>query len=159
MNTQNLKSLSIALNDGTETTLGAVAKGAVLVVNVASACGFTKQYAALEALYESYRARGLEILGIPCNQFGGQEPGTDEEIAEFCQKNFGVTFPLGAKVDVNGTGAHPLFAELTGHGASPVKWNFEKFLISADGSLLARFASAVTPDAPELVAAIEAALA
>ena len=159
MNKQKLKSLSIALNDGTETTLGAVAKGAVLVVNVASACGFTKQYAALEALYESYRARGLEILGIPCNQFGGQEPGTDEEIAEFCQKNFGVTFPLGAKVDVNGTDAHPLFAELTGHGVSPVKWNFEKFLISADGRVLGRFASAVTPDAPKLVAAIEAALA
>jgi glutathione peroxidase len=159
VNTQTLKSISLTLNDGTETTLGAVAKGAVLVVNVASACGFTPQYTALEALYEGYRARGLEILGMPCNQFGGQEPGTDEEIADFCHKNFGVTFPLGAKVDVNGTDAHPLFAELTGHGASPVKWNFEKFLISTDGRALARFASAVTPDAPELVAAIEAALA
>ncbi|MGA7204812.1 MAG: glutathione peroxidase [Specibacter sp.] len=151
--------MSLTLNDGTPTTMAELPGKAVLLVNVASECGFTVQYDALEALYEKYRDRGLEILGLPCNQFGGQEPGTDEEIADFCRKNFGVTFQLGAKIDVNGPNAHPIFAELTNHGQNPVKWNFEKFLITGEGAVAARFASAVTPDAPELVAAIEAALA
>jgi glutathione peroxidase len=151
--------MPLPLNDGTSTTLADLAGKAVLVVNVASECGFTVQYDALEALYEKYRDRGLEILGMPCNQFGGQEPGTDDEIADFCRKNFGVTFPLGAKIDVNGPAAHPIFDALTQQGTNPVKWNFEKFLINHDGDVLARFASPVTPDAPELVAAIEAALA
>jgi len=157
--TQTLNTIPLTLNDGSATTLGALATKAVLVVNVASKCGFTPQYDALEALYEKYKEQGLEILGMPCNQFGGQEPGTAEEIADFCRKNFGVTFPLAAKADVNGGDAHPLFAMLTKQGAEPVKWNFEKFLINHDGELLARFASPVTPDAAELVAAVEAALA
>ncbi|ALE04411.1 glutathione peroxidase (plasmid) [Arthrobacter sp. ERGS1:01] len=159
MTTQTLNTIPLTLNDGSATTLGALSTKAVLVVNVASKCGFTAQYDALEALYEKYQEQGLEILGMPCNQFGGQEPGTAEEIADFCRKNFGVTFPLAAKADVNGDDAHPLFAALTNQGAEPVKWNFEKFLVNHDGELLARFDSPVTPDAPELVAAVEAALA
>lgn len=158
MITQNLNTIPIALNDGTTTTLAGLAAKAVLVVNVASECGFTPQYDALEALHEKYRDRGVEILGMPCNQFGGQEPGTDADIADFCRKNFGVTFPLAAKADVNGDEAHPLFAQLTDGGAAPVKWNFEKFLVNADGVMVARFSSAVTPDSEELLAALEAAL-
>lgn len=158
MTTETLNTFPIALNDGTSTTISALGTKAVLVVNVASECGFTVQYDALEALYKSYKGRGLEILGMPCNQFGGQEPGTDAEIADFCRKNFGVSFPLSTKIDVNGTQAHPLFAELTGQGAEPVKWNFEKFLINHDGVVLARFPSNVTPDSPELAAALDAAL-
>jgi glutathione peroxidase len=156
--TQTLNSLTLVLNDGSETTLPQLADKAILLVNVASKCGFTKQYDALEALHEKYRDQGLSVIGVPCNQFGAQEPGTEEEIAEFCRKNFGVTFPLAAKTDVNGESAHPLYAALTQNGAEPVKWNFEKFLISTDGEVLGRFASAVTPDSPELGAAIEAAL-
>lgn len=159
MTTQTLNTVPIALNDGTTSTLAGLAHKAVLVVNVASQCGFTPQYDALEALYENYRGRGLEILGMPCNQFGGQEPGTNEEIGDFCRKNFGVTFPLAAKADVNGDSAHPLFRALTNQGEEPVKWNFEKFLVKADGTLVARFPSAVAPDAPELLAALELALA
>jgi glutathione peroxidase len=157
--TQTLQSIPLTLNDGSESSLGALGGKAVLVVNVASQCGFTPQYDALEALYERFHARGLEILGVPCNQFGGQEPGTDGEIADFCRKNFGVTFALAAKADVNGPDAHPLYAALTNDGAEPVKWNFEKFLLNHDGGVLVRFGSAVTPDAPELVAAVDAALA
>ncbi|GAA4661448.1 glutathione peroxidase [Arthrobacter cryoconiti] len=159
MSTQNLNNIPVALSEGTKTTLGTLGGKATLVVNVASKCGFTAQYSALEALYQTFRERGLVVLGVPCNQFGAQEPGTDEEIVEFCQKNFGVTFPLGAKADVNGADAHPLFAELTSQGADAVKWNFEKFLLSSDGVLLARFDSATTPDSPELVTAVESALA
>ena len=158
MTTQNLNTIPIALNDGTTTTLAGLATKAVLVVNVASECGFTPQYDALEALHSKYREHGVEILGMPCNQFGGQEPGTDTEIADFCRKNFGVTFPLAAKVDVNGGEAHPLFAKLTNSGAEPVKWNFEKFLVNADGVMVARFPSSVAPDAAELLAALDAAL-
>ena len=159
MTTQTLNTIPLELSDGTETTLAGLAGKAVLLVNVASKCGFTQQYDALEALHEKYRTRGLAVIGVPCNQFGGQEPGTDEEIVEFCRKNFGVTFPLAAKSDVNGDGAHPIFALLTGGGTEPIKWNFEKFLITHDGVVQARFASAVTPDSPELVEAVESALA
>ncbi|MCQ9162704.1 glutathione peroxidase [Arthrobacter sp. STN4] len=159
MTTETLQTIPLTLNDGTASSLAALGGTAVLVVNVASQCGFTPQYDALEALHEKYQDRGLVILGVPCNQFGGQEPGTDGEIAEFCRKNFGVTFPLAAKADVNGPDAHPLFAALTDGGAEPVRWNFEKFLLNHDGALVARFASAVAPDSPELVAAVEAALA
>ncbi|WP_425859630.1 glutathione peroxidase [Arthrobacter sp. TWP1-1] len=158
MSTQTLDTIALILNDGSETSLPELAERAVLLVNVASKCGFTKQYDALEALHEKYRGQGLSVVGIPCNQFGAQEPGTEEEIAEFCRKNFGVTFPLAAKTDVNGPEAHPLYAALTKDGTEPVKWNFEKFLITNDGDVLGRFASDVTPDAPELVAAVEAAL-
>ena len=158
MSTQTLNKIALILSDGSVTSLPALADKAVLLVNVASQCGFTKQYDALEALHAQFSGQGLSVVGVPCNQFGGQEPGTEEEIVEFCRKNFGVTFPLAAKTDVNGPDAHPLYAALTEDGAEPIKWNFEKFLISRDGEVLARFESAVTPDAPELVAAVEAAL-
>lgn len=148
--------------DGQQTTLGSIAPGAALVVNVASKCGFTPQYAGLEALWQRFGDRGLTVIGMPCNQFMRQEPGSAEEIGEFCQLNYGVSFPLLAKGKVNGPGAEPLFAALKsakdGAGlGGPVLWNFEKFLIGADGSLR-RFRSATEPEDPAIVAAIEAAL-
>jgi glutathione peroxidase len=154
---------TLFLLDGSDTTLDAYAGQALLVVNVASQCGFTRQYAGLEALYERYHDRGLTVIGVPSNQFGAQEPGTAEEIAEFCQDNFGVTFPLLAKTDVNGPHRHPLFARLTEVAdatgkAGDVTWNFEKFLVSPQGEVVGRFRPTVEPDAPELVAAIEAVL-
>ena len=154
---------TLTLLDGSDTTLDAYAGQALLVVNVASQCGFTRQYAGLEALYERYHERGLTVIGVPSNQFGAQEPGTAEEIAEFCQVNFGVTFPLLAKTDVNGPDRHPLFARLTEVAdatgkAGDVTWNFEKFLVSPQGEVVGRFRSKVEPDDPELVAAIEAVL-
>lgn len=156
-----LYSIPLTFNDGTEADFGRFAGKAVLVVNVASKCGYTRQYAGLEELYGKYREEGLEILGVPCNQFGGQEPGADEEIAEFCERNFGVSFPLTSKANVLGKEQHPLFRELTLDDAGqPVKvnWNFEKFVINRDGELVARFPSAVEPDAQELVDAVEKAL-
>ena len=159
MITNTLNNIPLTLSDGTTATLSALAAKAVLLVNVASECGFTKQYDALEALHDKYQDQGLTVVGVPCNQFGGQEPGTEEEIVEFCRRNFGVTFPLAAKAEVNGEDAHPIFAALTNNGAEPVQCNFEKFLITHDGELLTRFDSPVTPDAPELVAAVEGALA
>ncbi|WP_120521133.1 glutathione peroxidase [Arthrobacter celericrescens] len=158
-----LHSIPLTFNDGSEGDFGRFAGKAVLVVNVASACGYTKQYAGLEELYGKYRGQGLEILGVPCNQFGGQEQGSDAEIAEFCQRNFGVTFPLMSKSNVLGKQQHPLYTELTrpadGAERQKVKWNFEKFLVSRDGELLARFPSAVEPDSAELIGALEEALA
>ncbi|MCF3120973.1 glutathione peroxidase [Streptomyces silaceus] len=133
---------------------------AVLVVNVASKCGLTPQYAGLERLHEQYASRGFSVLGVPCNQFMGQEPGTSEEIAEFCSATYGVTFPMTEKVDVNGDGRHPLYAKLVqaadaeGH-TGDIRWNFEKFLVDADGEVVARFGPRTEPDAPEVVAAIE----
>jgi glutathione peroxidase len=149
--------------DGKETTLADFAGKALLVVNVASKCGFTPQYSALQQLYETYKDRGFEILGFPCNQFLGQEPGTNEEIAEFCSVNYGVSFPLFDKVDVNGDDRHPLYAELTQHPdadgkTGDVGWNFEKFLVSSSGEVTNRFRTTVTPDAPEVVEAIESQL-
>ncbi|WP_243400083.1 glutathione peroxidase [Arthrobacter glacialis] len=158
MITETLNSIPLALSDGTEKSLSQLAAKAVLLVNVASECGFTSQYDALESLHEKYRSQGLTVVGVPCNQFGGQEPGTQEEIVEFCRKNFGVTFPLATKTDVNGPQAHPLYAVLTSLGDEPIAWNFEKFLIAHDGAVLERFSSSVTPDSPELRAAVEAAL-
>jgi glutathione peroxidase len=154
---------TLTMLDGSDTTLDAYAGQALLVVNVASECGFTRQYAGLEDLYERYRDRGLTVIGVPCNQFGEQEPGTAEEIAEFCQANFGVTFPLLAKTDVNGPDRHPLFARLTEAAdvtgkAGDVTWNFEKFLVSPKGEVVGLFRTKVEPDDPELVAAIEAVL-
>ena len=154
---------TLTLLNGSDTTLDAYAGQALLVVNVASECGFTRQYAGLEALYERYRDRGLTVIGVPCNQFGEQEPGTAAEIAEFCQVNFGVAFPLLAKTDVNGPDRHPLFARLTEVAdttgkAGDVTWNFEKFLVSPRGEVVGRFRTKVEPDDPELVAAIEAVL-
>jgi glutathione peroxidase len=155
--------ITAKMNNGTERSLGDFAGKAVLVVNVASKCGLTPQYAGLQELYDTYKDRGLEILGFPCNQFMGQEPGTDEEIAEFCSLNFGVSFPLFSKIDVNGEEQHPLYAELTAHPdhkgeAGDVQWNFEKFLVSPSGEVVGRFRPQVTPDKPFLVEAIEAQL-
>jgi glutathione peroxidase len=159
----SIHSLPLTLNDGTETDFGRFKGNVVMVVNVASQCGFTPQYAGLELLYGKFKDRGFEVLGVPCNQFAGQEPGSDDEIAEFCERNFGVTFPLAAKADVRGRNQHPLYAELTKfkNGLLPgiVKWNFEKFLVNRDGVVVARFAPTVEPDAPEVLAAVEDALA
>lgn len=134
-----------------------------LVVNVASKCGLTPQYAGLEKLYEEKRERGLEVLGFPCNQFAGQEPGTDAEVQEFCTLTYGVAFPLFSKIEVNGPKRHPLYAWLTGvdaapEGAGDIKWNFGKFVIGRDGAVVARFAPQTAPDDPALVAALEKAL-
>ncbi|GHC60202.1 glutathione peroxidase [Streptomyces cinnamoneus] len=136
---------------------------AVLVVNVASRCGLTPQYAGLEKLHQQYAARGFTVLGVPCNQFMGQEPGTHEEIAAFCSATYGVTFPMTEKTDVNGEYRHPLYAELVGtpdaEGHSgDIRWNFEKFLIAPDGAVAARFSPRTEPDAPEVTAAVEAVL-
>jgi glutathione peroxidase len=129
----------------------------VLVVNVASKCGFTPQYAGLQALYDKYAERGLTVLGVPCNQFGGQEPGAAADIEDFCQANYGVTFPLTAKVEVNGPGRHPLYRELIGDGPD-IGWNFEKFVVAPDGAVAARFAPQTDPQDGQLVAVIEQSL-
>ena len=148
--------------DGKATTLAAYKGKVVLIVNVASHCGFTPQYKNLEAVYQKYKDQGFVILGFPCNQFGGQEPGTNEEIKQFCTSKYDVTFPLFDKIEVNGANRHPLYVMLAGE-TSPfpgnIKWNFTKFLIGRDGKILNRFDSKVTPDSPAATAAIEAALA
>jgi len=153
----------VTANDGSPASLSDYVGKALLVVNVASKCGLTPQYTGLEELHQRFGARGFEVLGFPCNQFGGQEPGSAEEIAEFCSTNYDVTFPLFEKIDVNGAQQHPLYAQLTqaaddGGKAGEVEWNFEKFLIAPDGSIVGRFRPPVAPDAPEVVAAIEAVL-
>ena len=143
--------------------LGQYHGSALLVVNVASKCGLTPQYAGLQVLWATYRDRGLVILGVPCNQFGGQEPGTTEEIAEFCSTTYGVTFPMTEKVEVNGDARHPLYQQLVdtpdaeGH-TGDIRWNFEKFLVAADGTVAARFSPRATPKSDEVVKAIESAL-
>jgi glutathione peroxidase len=149
--------------DGAPRSLREYSGKLVLVVNVASRCGLTPQYTRLEELYGKYRDRGLTVLGFPCNQFGAQEPGTEAEIQEFCSANYGVTFPLFAKIDVNGAARHPLYAFLTAQpttpdGAGDIRWNFAKFLIARDGSVAARFAPTVDPLAAELVEAVERGL-
>jgi len=151
--------------DGKKVNLAKKYKGkVVLLVNVASKCGNTKQYKPLEALHEKYGKEGLAIVGVPCNQFGGQEPGTAKEIAEFCDANYGVKFDLMAKVDVNGDKAAPLYKELTSKESDPkfagkIPWNFEKFLINRNGHVVARFNHRTQPDSSEVVAAIEKELA
>lgn len=148
--------------DGKETTLGAYKGKVLLIVNVASKCGYTKQYAGLEALYEKYRNQGFVVLGFPCNQFGGQEPGTNEQIKEFCSSKFNVTFPLFDKIEVNGSGRHPLYVQLAGPSSpfpGDITWNFNKFLIGRDGTILKRFDSRVTPESKEMIQAVESALA
>lgn len=159
----SLHDVALTTLDGRETTLGEYAGRAVLVVNVASKCGLTPQYAGLEKLAETYADRGLTVLGFPCNQFAGQEPGTNEEIAEFCSMTYGVTFPLTDKVEVNGEGRHPLFARLADVAddegyTGDVRWNFEKWLVSADGEPVARWSPRTEPEDPALVATLEAAL-
>jgi glutathione peroxidase len=147
--------------DGKEISLKDYEGKVLLVVNVASRCGFTKQYAGLEALYQKYKDRGLVVLGFPCNQFGGQEPGTNAEIKEFCSTKFNVTFPLFDKIEVNGPNRHPLYVRLAGQDSpfpGDIRWNFNKFLVNRKGEIVKRFDSRVAPDAAELVSAVEAAL-
>jgi glutathione peroxidase len=162
MSASPLYDIPLTLIDGTPTTFGRFAGKTVLVVNVASKCGFTPQYAGLEALYRRFADDGLVVLGLPCNQFLSEEPGTEADIAEFCELNFGVTFPLTGKIDVRGKHQHPLYAELTRFkkGVLPglIKWNFEKFLVNSDGVVIDRFASTVEPESEQLVAAIQKAL-
>jgi len=141
-------------------SLGDLAGKTLLVVNVASKCGLTPQYEGLERLQERFASRGFSVVGFPCNQFGGQEPGTAEEIGEFCSVNYGVTFPVFEKIEVNGPGRHPVYGELTAvpdadGEAGDIQWNFEKFLVSGDGKIVARFRPLTEPEAPEVIAAIE----
>jgi len=149
--------------DGKPESLSIYSGKVVLAVNVASKCGFTPQYAGLQALHDRFADRGLVVLGFPCNQFFHQEPGTSEQIQEFCSVNYGVTFPLFAKLDVKGPSQHPLYAILSESAddsgkAGNVSWNFEKFLIGRDGRVARRFRSKVTPEDPKVVGAIEALL-
>lgn len=133
----------------------------LLIVNVASKCGYTKQYKGLQEIYDKYNSQGFEILAFPCNQFGGQEPGTNEQIAEFCSANFGVTFKLFDKIDVNGSNRSPLYERLTNSTSiekGDVKWNFEKFLIDKEGNIVRRFLTKVEPTSKEVIAAIESEL-
>src|SRR5271165_543254 len=150
--------------DGQPAPLGSYKGKVVLLVNVASRCGYTPQYTALEAVYEKYKDRGFVIIGIPANNFGSQEPGSNQEIKTFCQTKYSVTFPMMAKVSVRGDDISPLYQFLTNRTAHPqtggeIQWNFTKFLIGPDGQAIARFESAVTPDSPEVTGAIEKALA
>jgi glutathione peroxidase len=148
--------------DGKNTSLKPYKGNVLLIVNVASKCGFTPQYTALEAIYQKYKGQGLAVLGFPCNQFGGQEPGTDEEIKQFCTSKYSVTFPMFDKLEVNGANRHPLYKTLAGDGsptAGDIKWNFTKFLVGRDGKIVKRFDSKVKPDSPEMIQTIEAALA
>jgi glutathione peroxidase len=149
--------------DGSPGLLAGQRGKVALVVNVASKCGLTPQYEGLERIHERYASRGFTVLGIPCNQFLEQEPGSPDEIATFCSTTYGVTFPLSEKIEVNGEGRHPLYEELTpvadgdGH-TGDIRWNFEKFLVAEDGRPIARFAPQVEPEAPEVIAAIESEL-
>ena len=159
----SLNDIPLTTPDGRQTTLAELTTGATLVVNVASKCGLTPQYTALEKLAQDYAARGLTVVGVPCNQFMGQEPGSAEEIQTFCSTTYGVTFPLLAKTDVNGADRHPLYAELTQAAdaageAGDIQWNFEKFLLAPGGAVANRFRPRTEPDAPEVIEAIEAVL-
>lgn len=159
----DLQSIELETLGGEPTTLGEYSGRAVLLVNVASKCGLTPQYSALEKLATDYADRGLTVVGVPCNQFMGQEPGTAEEIQTFCSATYGVTFPLLAKIEVNGDNRHPLYSVLTetadaDGAAGDVQWNFEKFLIAPDGTVVNRFRPRTVPDAPEVIGAIEAQL-
>jgi glutathione peroxidase len=150
--------------DGQPAPLSAYKGKVVMLVNVASRCGYTPQYTALESTYEKYKDRGFVIIGIPANNFGAQEPGTNKEIKTFCQSKYNVTFPMMAKVSVKGEDKNPLYQYLTDKSANPktggdIQWNFTKFLVGPDGQIITRFEPAVTPDSPEVLAAIEKALA
>jgi glutathione peroxidase len=149
--------------DGTAKSLADFAGQALLIVNVASQCGLTPHYTGMQALYERYAARGFAVLGFPCNQFGKQEPGTEDQIAQFCESHYGVTFPMFSKLEVNGPNRHPLYAWLTAQATTPegsgdISWNFGKFVVDPSGAVVARFAPSVTPEDPALIRAIEAAL-
>jgi glutathione peroxidase len=158
---QSLYDIKLKDIDGKDSSLQAWRGKVLLIVNVASKCGYTKQYAGLQALHQKYRDKGFAVLGFPCNQFGGQEPGTNEEIKEFCSSKFNVTFPLFDKLEVNGANRHPLYVALAGKDSpfpGDIQWNFNKFLVGKDGKIVGRFASKVAPDSAELTQAIEAAL-
>ena len=154
----------IARLDGTPTTLGEITGGGpALLVNVASRCGLTPQYTGLEQLHEKYSGQGFTVVGVPCNQFGAQEPGTSGEIAEFCSATYGVTFPMTEKIEVNGEGRHEVYRSLVtapneSGDAGDITWNFEKFLVDARGDVVARFSPGVEPEDARLVAAVEAQL-
>lgn len=159
---QTLFAIEVEQNDGLRYALSRYRGSVLLIVNTASQCGFTPQYAGLERLHNRFAARGLVVLGFPCNQFGRQEPGSDGEIQTFCQRNYGVSFPIHTKVDVNGSGAHPLFQRLTEErpgvlGTRAIKWNFTKFLVSRDGRVVSRHAPRTEPE--DLVPEIEQLLA
>ena len=159
----SLYDIPLTTLDGQPGSLGDLAGQTLLVVNVASKCGLTPQYNGLERLQERFAGRGFSVVGFPCNQFGGQEPGSSEEIAEFCSATYGVTFPMFEKIEVNGPGRHPVYTELTAlpdaaGEAGDIQWNFEKFLVSPDGKAIARFRPRTEPEDPEVVAAIEASL-
>jgi glutathione peroxidase len=159
----SLYDLDLDRLDGTSGVLHDLAGKVTLLVNVASACGLTPQYEQLQQLHERFGSDGFEVLGVPCNQFGAQEPGSPEEIAAFCSTNYGVSFPLSEKVEVNGEGRHPLYealvdtADAEGH-VGDIRWNFEKFLVDGDGEVVARFSPMVAPDDPAVLDAITAAL-
>ncbi|WP_295486557.1 glutathione peroxidase [uncultured Pseudomonas sp.] len=153
--------LTLKSLDGGDLPLAPFKGQVVLVVNVASKCGLAPQYATLEKLYQQFKDRGFAVLGLPCNQFAGQEPGSAQEIQAFCSLNYGVSFPLSAKLEVNGPERHPLYRLLAGEGAEfpgDITWNFEKFLVGKDGRVLARFAPRIAPDEPSVLQAIEKAL-
>jgi glutathione peroxidase len=159
----SLWTASIKTLKGEPTTLAAYKGKALLLVNVASKCGLTPQYSTLEALQKKYEAKGFTVIGFPCNQFHGQEPGTAEEIATFCATNYGITFPIMEKIDVNGDTRHPIYKALTpiadaGGHEGDIRWNFEKFVVSADGKKVTRFSPKVRPEDPTVIAAVEAAL-
>lgn len=162
MASTDLRSIPVTTIDGAPTSLADYSDKVVMVVNVASKCGLTPQYEQLEQLQKTYEARGFTVIGFPCNQFAGQEPGTAEEIVEFCSATYGVTFPLMEKINVNGREAHPLYKELKHtrdhlHLAGPVQWNFEKFLVYPDDTVI-RFRSRTVPDDPAVIDAIETGL-
>ena len=161
-NAESIYDIKLKDIDGKDTTLAAYKGKAILIVNVASKCGYTKQYAGLETTYQKYKDKGFVVLGFPCNQFNGQEPGTNEEIKQFCSSKYGVTFPLFDKIEVNGANRNPLYVALAGKDSpfpGDIRWNFNKFLVGKDGKILKRFDSGVKPDSEELIKAIEAALA
>ncbi|MBD2313400.1 glutathione peroxidase [Desertifilum sp. FACHB-1129] len=153
--------ITVETMDGKQKQLSEYAGNVLLIVNVASFCGYTPQYSGLENLNQKYRDAGLRVLGFPCNDFGAQEPGTNDEIAQFCETSYGVTFEMFDKVHAKGSQQHPLYAKLTQavEPSGDVAWNFEKFLVNRQGEVVARFKSAVKPDSPELISAIEQALA
>jgi glutathione peroxidase len=160
---EDLYSIPVTTIDGRQETLGRYSGNVLLIVNVASQCGFTPQYAGLEALYRRYKDRGFTVLGFPSNQFGNPEPGTNEEIQQFCSVNYDVTFPMFAKIEVNGPNEHPLFAHLKSNargivGTTAIKWNFTKFLVGRDGTVLTRYASRYAPESIETDAAFLSAL-
>ena len=161
MSAKNISDLTVTTLKGEAKPLADYKGNVLLIVNVASQCGYTPQYAGLETLYEQYKDKGLRVLGFPSNDYGDQEPGSNEEIAQFCQRNYGVSFDMFDKIHAKGPEQAPLYARLTQNStpSGEVKWNFEKFLVNRDGDIVARFPSSVAPESPELVGKLEEELA